>query len=262
MLFGGKGGVGKTTCASAFALAAAAGRRRGQPRILLVSTDPAHSLSDALSVKLSAKPTRIRPALDALELDAPRAFARWLAEHRASLGQILEHGTWLDADDVDALLDLAIPGIDELVGLLEIMRITAAPVRAACARAGPPIYDLIVVDSAPTGHTLRLLAAPETVAAVAGILDSLQAEHRLVRRQFARVVTPEAADALIVLLAEQAAGAAARLRDPRRTTLKWVTLPEALALAETEDAVSALDRRGLHVQRNRRQSRDACRWRM
>ena len=69
VFFGGKGGVGKTTTASAFALSAA---RRDQP-VLIVSTDPAHSLGDALGVPLSRAPRRIRPGLDAVELDAPRA---------------------------------------------------------------------------------------------------------------------------------------------------------------------------------------------
>jgi len=203
--------------------------------VLLVSTDPAHSLGDALGVALSSRPGAIRRRLHAVELDAPRAFARWLKEHRRALGEILEHGTWLDADDVDALLDLSIPGIDELVGLLEVARLSSAG------------YDLIVVDTAPTGHTLRLLAAPEAVAAVAGILDLLQQDHRVIREQLARVGRPEAADRLIALLAEQAREIAARLRDRHQTTFFWVTLPEEMSLAESEDAIKALEHAGLHV---------------
>jgi len=68
-------------------------------------------------------PTRLRPSLDAVELDAPRAFTRWLRDYRRPLGEILEHGTWLDREDVDALLNLTIPGIDELIGLLEVARL-------------------------------------------------------------------------------------------------------------------------------------------
>src|SRR5262245_30592952 len=215
VIYGGKGGVGKTTCASAFALATSAALRRDRSafalatsaalrrdrsafalataavatsgRVLIVSTDPAHSLGDALGLRLSSAPRRIRRRLDAVELDARRAFARWLRENRRALGDILEHGTWLDATDIDTLLDLSFPGIDELVGLMEIERF-----------AGGGQYDVIVVDTAPTGHTLRLLAAPETVGIVADVLDALQEEHRVIRNQLARVTRgPEAADRLI-----------------------------------------------------------------
>ena len=157
-----------------------------------MSTDPAHSLGDALGVALSSRPRTVRRRLDAVELDAPRAFARWLKEHRRPLGEILEHGTWLDAEDVDALLDLSIPGIDELVGLLEVARLAGMERRDRRARREDhsfrdPPYEVIVVDTAPTGHTLRLLAAPEAVAAVAEILDLLQEDHRVIREQLARV---------------------------------------------------------------------------
>jgi len=166
--------VGKTTCAAASACALSAPRRGKRARVLVVSTDPAHSLGDALGVQLAASPRAIRRGLTAVELDAPRAFARWIGEHGAALGEALEHGTWLDRADVDTLLDLSLPGVDELAGILEIARL-----------ADSRRYDHIVVDTAPTGHTLRLLASPQTVAVVAGILDALQAEHRLIREQLA-----------------------------------------------------------------------------
>src|SRR5205807_4088740 len=169
--FGGKGGVGKTTCAAATAVARAA-----TERVLVVSTDPAHSLGDALNVELSSHVREIRTsrrrtgALFAVELDARRAFARWLDVNRQALGDVLEHGTWLDRDDVDALLALSLPGIDELIGLIEIGRLAGLGVsRSSRART----YDTVIVDTAPTGHTLRLMAAPETVTAVAEILDGL-----------------------------------------------------------------------------------------
>jgi len=174
--------------------------------------------------------------VDAVELDAPRAFERWLAAHRRPLGDVLERGTWLDREDVDALLDLSIPGVDELLGILEVSRLTDE-------RA----YDLVVVDTAPTGHTLRLLAAPAAVAAVAGILDALQEQHRIIRDQLARVGRADASDRLIAVLAGQAHEMARRLRDRHQTTFRWVTLPEALSLAESADGVGALELSGLHV---------------
>src|SRR4029077_3903025 len=139
-------------------------------------------------------------------------YARWTRDHRHALAQALEHGTWLDRDDIDALLEMAVPGIDEQVALLEVVRLGAS-------------YDHIVVDMAPTGHALRLLAAPRTVAAVAGALDALQREHRLIREQLARVSRPEAADRLVALLAGQAAEAGDLLRQRDRATFFWVMLP-------------------------------------
>jgi len=178
-----------------------------------------------------------------VELDAPRALARWLGEHRVALAQALDHGTWLDPSDIDALLDLPLPGVDELVGLLAIWRLAVSGTRVARP------YDLVVVDTAPTGHALRLLESPDAVAAVAAVLDGLQEEHRLIRSQLARVGRREAADEMIDLLARDAAALNDALRDSRRTSFCWVTLPEVLSVAEAEDGISALDRRGLVVDR-------------
>ena len=83
------------------------------------------------------------------------------------------------------------PGIDELVGLVEIVRLSAG-------------FEVVVVDTAPTGHALRLLAAPQAVPSLVRVLDALQRDHRIVRKQLARVDRPEAADRLIAPLAQQA----------------------------------------------------------
>jgi arsenite-transporting ATPase len=214
--------------------------------VLAISTDPAHSLGDALGVPLSARPSRVRSGrrtFQAAELNGPRAFERWLRNHHQALGEVLEHGTWLDREDIDALLELSIPGIDELVAMLEIVRLAGQPP----ARGAHLGYDLVIVDTAPTGHTLRLLAAPDAVAAVAGALEGLQREHRLIRNRLARVASPEAADRLITLLAEQAHSSGALLRDPDRSALHWVLLPEALSVAESKDGLRALDRAHINV---------------
>src|SRR5262245_57512931 len=148
--FGGKGGTGKTTCAAATAIASAEHGRR----VLVVSTDPAHSLGDALGRKLSARVSRVpirRGYLHACELDADRALRRWLAARRPALAAILTRGTVLERRDIDPFLELSLPGVDELFGLLEIERL------------GEGAYDQIVIDTAPTGHTLRMLATPATL---------------------------------------------------------------------------------------------------
>ena len=172
-----------------------------------------------------------------MELDAKRALVRWLARHRRALADIIEHGTWLDRHDVDELLELAVPGIDELIGLIEIVRL-------ASARPG---FDLVVVDTAPTGHALRLLASPQAVQSLVAVLDALQRDHRIVREQFARIARPDASDRLIASLEHEAVETRELLRDRTRASFRWVMLAEELAVAETGDALRALERLGVIV---------------
>jgi len=233
--FGGKGGVGKTTIAAATALAAA---DRGH-RVLLVSTDPAHSLGDALERRLSTRPSRIatrRGALAAVELDADRALERWLAARRRPLRTIAARGTYLDEDDIDRLLALSLPGVDELIGLVELHRLaTAAP------------HEQIVIDTAPTGHTLRLLAMPDTLARIAGVLADMLAKHQFLSESLAGAHRRDAADALVAEIDGQARALHALLRDPARCRFTWILLPEPLAVEEARDGIRALEEAGIAV---------------
>jgi arsenite-transporting ATPase len=236
VLFGGKGGVGKTTCATAWAL----GRAAAGERTLIVSTDPAHSLGDALDVRLSSRPRRVleaRGELWALEQDADAALSRWLKRHRDLLRDIVTRGTYLDDADVDELLRLSLPGVDELMGLLELQRLTQDG------------WDTVVVDTAPTGHTLRLLQTPEAWRDIAEVLDDMQEKHRVIAQSLARSYAADRADALIDELDARGAKLAALLRDARHTRLHWVALPEPMVVAETGRALAALREEGLHVDR-------------
>jgi arsenite/tail-anchored protein-transporting ATPase len=242
--FAGKGGVGKTTCAAAAAVAAA----DGGERVLIVSTDPAHSLRDALNLPTSARATRgrttpvsvalgrARGMLHAIELDADAALTRWIGERRAALKRIVGRGTYLDDDDIDSLLRLAFPGVDELIGLLELRRLAAS---------GP--WDQVVVDTAPTGHTLRLLAMPATLSRIAVVLDDMQAKHRFLAASLGGRYRPDAADALVDEIADAGRDLADLLRDRARVRVSWVLLPEVLALAEARDGVRALEARSIDV---------------
>ena len=233
---GGKGGVGKTTCAAALGVSWS---RRGH-RTLIVSTDPAPSLGDALAQPLGARPRAVRglPRLEAMEVDASASFARWLAPRRPLFQEMALRGTWLDRDDVSQLLGLALPGIDEIAALLEIDD------AAASGR-----YDRIIVDAAPTGHMWRMLATPETFERVAGVFDSLQAHHRVVVAALRGRWAPDAGDALVTEMDTRARGMAVQLRDPQRTVIWWVTLAELLSVAETADAIRWLRTGGLAVAR-------------
>ncbi|MEA2692079.1 MAG: arsenite/tail-anchored protein-transporting ATPase [Acidobacteriota bacterium] len=246
--FAGKGGVGKTTCAAAAALGLAEGAentedRGTERRVLVASTDPAHSLGDALGRRLGPdpRPVPIRgktggAALWAVELSGERAFSRWLAPRRQSLRTAALRGTYLDEEDVDRLLALSPPGIDEIAALLDLER-----------AAGETGCTEVVVDTAPTAHTLRLLATPEVLAGIAALLAGLQEKHRLLARHFGKAgaYQPDAVDRALEEIEAEGRDLAALLADAERTRFVWLLLPEALSLAEARDGVAALDAAGI-----------------
>jgi arsenite/tail-anchored protein-transporting ATPase len=210
-------------------------------RILIITTDPAPSLGDALAHRAGASPVRIplrRGSLHAVEIDAPRALERWLGARRASLERIAVRGSWLDEDDVARLLRLSLPGIDEIAALLECVRFE---------RSGR--FDRIIVDTAPTGHTLRMLMLPGLLGRLAHLFDSMQEKHREMVAALRGNWRPDADDALIEELRRDAAGLAALLRDCNRMETVWVTLPEPMAVEETADAIAALEAQGMAVRR-------------
>lgn len=235
--FGGKGGNGKTTCAAATAVALA---ERGHD-VLLVSTDPAHALGDIVDKKLTTRPASLRVrrgTLRACELNADRALARWLTERRPELAAIFQRGTILEPTDIDRFLELSLPGVDELFGLLEIERL-------ASERA----YDHVVIDTAPTGHTLRLLATPALITSIARVLDVLEEKHRVLGEAFAGGTAPagDASDALIEELREDGERLSDLLRDQSRTELYWVLLAEEMSVAESSRALNTLESEGIRV---------------
>jgi arsenite-transporting ATPase len=237
--------VGKTTCAAASALAAAEGEGR---RVLAVSTDPAHSLGDALGARLGPEPVPLKTrhgSLLAAELSAEHALRRFQRERRGALRSIVEHGTFLDEGDVDLLLDLSPPGLDELIGMLELARLARLARLVRLDQDGG--CDGVVVDTAPTAHTLRLLTVPEALRRFAAALDGMQERHRTVVERFGGRPLADAGDALIAEVEADGRELAERLRDPAATAFTWVMLPEALSLAESRDALAALEELGVPV---------------
>lgn len=146
VLVTGKGGVGKTTVAAATALAAA---DRGY-RTLVTSTDPAHSLADALMVDLGSDPTRVVESLHGQQIDTQKQLDKYWGSIRRQLIDVLD---WGGAAGIEAEEFLIFPGMDELFALLEVNRY---------ARSGE--YDVVIVDCAPTAETLRLLSLPEVLS--------------------------------------------------------------------------------------------------
>jgi arsenite-transporting ATPase len=208
--------------------------------VLIASTDPAHSLGDALRARLGPTPRPLGRAggrLAAVEVDADRALARWLGPRVPILRAIAARGTYLRDGEIDALLRHALPGVDELVGLVEIRRL------AATGR-----YDEVVVDTAPTGHTLRLLETPDILVRLSEVLDLMQAKHRVLLAHLGgRVDGHDPAERLIDEIGRAGRELRELLRDPDRARLAWVLTPEPVVLLEARQAVAALGRAGIPV---------------
>ena len=241
LFFGGKGGVGKTTSASAAALFLL-DNATGDEQILLFSTDPAHSLSDSLDVEIGDRLVEVarrgKARLVAYEMDAGAALAEFKTKHRAVLAEIAERGTLLDESDISALLDLSLPGMDEVMALFELSELD---------RAGE--FARVVVDTAPSGHTARLLHLPDTFAHMVAALDRMADKHRYIVAQFARRARAplDEVDLFLRDLTERVARVRALLYDPARTSFTLVTIPEAMAVEETARYLGVLNEAGVPV---------------
>jgi len=172
--FVGKGGVGKTTVAAAYAVHTAS--KNSRSRVLLVSTDPAHSLGDVLQRKLGDSPKAVNVGagkLWAWELDAARLFGDFFRHYKQSILEIVERGSLFSAVEISPLLETALPGMSEISALLAI--------RDAI---NSNKYTHIVVDTAPFGHTLRLFSLPEQFVRVLNFMELAAGRDRVLAAHF------------------------------------------------------------------------------
>lgn len=221
LIFGGKGGVGKTTCAVASALRMSA--LSPDRSLLLVSTDPAHSIRDSLAGLVPPSNLTVH------EIDARDCLERFHARNGPVLERIASAGTFLDDQDTHELVNLSLPGLDELMAFLEISDWVEQ-------RA----YDCIIVDTAPSGHALRLLAMPELIRSWLAVLDAMLAKRRYMRKVFTRSARGDALDAFVAAWATSTARMEKLLRDPTRCRFVPVAIAESLAVRETEAMVRQL----------------------
>jgi arsenite-transporting ATPase len=233
VLYGGKGGVGKTTCAAAHALEIA----RSGAATLVVSTDPAHSLGDAFERDLGPDPTDIDGSLAAVEVDPETGQEAYRGVVEALVAEFRDAGLRLDDADLERLFEAGlIPGGDEVAALEYVARYADAD------------YDTVVFDTAPTGHTLRLLDLPDVLAETLGVAGDVQQRVRRTARAARSMVLGPAAywsggsddgDA-VTTLHDRIEAVGALLRDPDRTRFRVVLTPERMAIAESERLVARL----------------------
>lgn len=227
LFFGGKGGVGKTTCASAMALAAS---RLGR-RVLLVSTDPAHSIADVFERAIGAEPTPLLPNLHALEIDSAVERARYVAAVKEQVRDLFG-GHILREASKQIELAASMPGAEEVALFERIGQIV---------RGVDPRFDLVLFDTAPTGHTLRLIRMPELMEAWVRALTRS-------RRAMLGAEQDDAADPILASLAGRLEGLRemrARLLSPRTTAFVLVLIAERLPIEETARALAQLEEAGV-----------------
>lgn len=222
LLFGGKGGVGKTTTSTSTAV----GLADAGLKVLLVSSDPAHSTSDSLGVQLNSSPMEVEgvPGLWGLELDPEARISDHIPKLTESLGPLLG-GESLDMNASEMVL----PGLDEAMAFDELLK-----------HLENPDWDVIVFDTAPTGHTLRFLALPEIIEKWA---DKIIKMHRVtggIRAMMFGAKDGEKMKNELDKFRRRVLHVRRILCNPDVTRFTLVTIPEKMGVNETVRAHQAL----------------------
>lgn len=221
LLYSGKGGVGKTSLAAATAVRAA---RLGHTT-LVVSTDAAHSLADALDIAVEGTPTRVEERLDALEVDVNLELSsHWGVIHE----WLTKFMTFRGVEDAVAEEMAILPGMEELFSLLKVKHYVETGA-----------YEVVIVDCAPTGETIRMLSVPE-------ILEFYFQRIFPIQRTVVRSVRPVAERVMdmplpsddvfgaVKTLYHQMEGMGSLLRDPKLSSIRLVLNPEKMVIKESQ----------------------------
>ncbi|UPM42369.1 ArsA family ATPase [Halocatena salina] len=249
VLYGGKGGVGKTTCAAATALASANG---GTPT-LIVSTDPAHSLSDILQLPIPNEPARISEEhpLYGVEID-PEAND---GQNGATLDGLFDG---LNGQGFGFGMGMGMDGTPDDTGPIDREPVDSGPmfpgadetaaVQLLLEYFDDPRFDRVVVDTAPTGHTLRLLALPDLMDSMVGRFLSLRERMRGALGSFPGPFgDSNASDGMDQLEAfsDRIEHLRSVLQDPDRTEFRVVMTPQQLSVIESQRLLDRLEEFGI-----------------
>jgi len=251
LLFGGKGGVGKTTTSASTAVWLA----DSGLKVLLVSSDPAHSTSDSLGVELSSEPTPVEgvPGLFGLELNPEAKLSTFMPKLGESLSGMSTSpfaalgglGGMFDQSAKDEMAsikeevdssELVLPGLDEAIAFDELLK-----------HVENPSWDVIVFDTAPTGHTLRFLSLPELIEAWSGRLLRMMRVSGGIRSMLFGRKQSDAMKEELERFRRRVLHVRRVLSDPSTTSFTLVTIPERMGVNETLRANASLQEYGLPV---------------
>ncbi|NLN48685.1 MAG: ArsA family ATPase [Clostridiales bacterium] len=237
---GGKGGVGKTTCSAAYALKCA----KSGLRTLLISTDPAHSTSDIFETEIKDEITNILPNLDALEISAQKESNAYMDRVRISLKNVVSP---VIIEQIEKQIDAAAisPGTEEAALFDKMIEIITER---------NPDYDRIIFDTAPTGHTLRLLSLPELLGSW---LNALMTKRKKsialmsMANHSGHAEREEIEKDPVMQILKQRFDKIERARkimtDNKKLSFVFVTNAEKLIIDETVKAVNTLEKYDIYV---------------
>jgi len=227
LFFGGKGGVGKTTCASAMALA----RAKEGKRVLLVSTDPAHSTSDIFEKPFSREEREIYPGLTGIEIDADFEARRYIDGVKEQIAKLFSSSILKEAERQIELAS-TMPGVEEVALFDRMGELMVTHMDS---------YDLVVFDTAPTGHTMRLLRMPELMASW---IEALSRRRRNLMKFGQNIEQagsePDPILATLERRKEKLEGVRARLMQHNFTGFVLVLVPERLPIEESARTAESL----------------------
>jgi arsenite/tail-anchored protein-transporting ATPase len=229
ILYTGKGGVGKTSVAAATALKAA----RGGRKVLVMSTDPAHSLSDAFDSEVGPEPKEMASGVWAQEIDYTAMLEDNWAEIQAYISTVFE---WQGANSLAAEELALLPGMDEVFGLLMVRQ-----------HHREDSYDALIVDAAPTGETLKLLSLPDQMSWYIEKIFPIQRRAAKLVRPFAsrvRSLPPFPEDSVFAAgkrFYEAIAGVEEILTDRDNASVRLVVNAEKMVVAEARRAYTYLN---------------------
>ncbi|MDY7031974.1 MAG: TRC40/GET3/ArsA family transport-energizing ATPase, partial [Thermodesulfobacteriota bacterium] len=196
----------------------------------------AHSLSDSFGIEIGDDKTPVDLGDQAVnlfvrEFDAIKQGDTFKEEHSTVLKTLAERGTYFDRQDIEDFFSLSLPGLDEIMAIIEV---------ADMLRSG--LYDLIILDTAPTGHTLRLLSLPDHMEKWVQVLDMMQAKHRFLKTKFGRGrYKKDSADIFLEQLFSDIKSVRILLTDAGSTEFVPVLIPESMIISETDRLVEELE---------------------
>lgn len=234
IFFGGKGGVGKTSCSTAYAIAQSG---KGL-KTLLVSTDPAHSISDLFHMSIGSEVTHLSDNLYGVEIDPERESRTYVNRVRKDLNKIMSP---IIMEDLNKQLDAAIvsPGSHESALFDKMVELILD---------FSEVYDRIIFDTAPTGHTVRLLSLPELLG---GWIDSLMAKRKKtisLKNMIGRDKKEQ--DPILEILSKRKSNlerARTIMMDENALEFAFVLNAERMPIEETKKAVLLLRKYGINV---------------